>query len=264
MMPLGVAFVQETTIFREFGPLSGSTMRLAYEVAPKIGRLAVAPDVRRRRAQVLPPRRHRPAGACARAASRAWGDEPDFTYFGGNSELRGYDYLSFVGQNAFFAQRRAALPADRGDGDADRHARRRARDALRRRGRRLLRRHAVQVLQRTTRRWRRRSSATTTCTQEPIYGPADRRRRPPPRRTAAGPTASACRPSRSASRSTSTGRGGRCSTGTGKTWSIHSVRAAAQRVPPAEVHDVDWLRLGRSIRVSGWRIAGTSGAWAKA
>ncbi len=37
MMPLGVAFVQETTIFREFGPLSGSTMRLSYEVAPKIG-----------------------------------------------------------------------------------------------------------------------------------------------------------------------------------------------------------------------------------
>src|SRR5690606_30901648 len=37
MVPLGLAFVQETTIFREFGPLTGSTMRLAYEVAPKIG-----------------------------------------------------------------------------------------------------------------------------------------------------------------------------------------------------------------------------------
>ena len=44
LMPLGVAFVQETTVFREFGPLAGSTMRLAYDVAPKIGSIAVAPD----------------------------------------------------------------------------------------------------------------------------------------------------------------------------------------------------------------------------
>ena len=29
MLPLGAAFIQETTIFREFGPLSGSTMWLA-------------------------------------------------------------------------------------------------------------------------------------------------------------------------------------------------------------------------------------------
>ena len=36
-VPLGVSYVQETTVFREFGPLSGNTMRLRYEVAPKIG-----------------------------------------------------------------------------------------------------------------------------------------------------------------------------------------------------------------------------------
>jgi hypothetical protein len=35
-VPLGINFVQETTIFREFGPLAGSTMRVSYEVAPKI------------------------------------------------------------------------------------------------------------------------------------------------------------------------------------------------------------------------------------
>ena len=29
----------------------------------------------------------------------SFGDFPDFTYFGGNSEMRGYDYLQFVGQN---------------------------------------------------------------------------------------------------------------------------------------------------------------------
>ena len=36
-VPLGINFVQETTIFREFGPLSGNTVRAAYEFAPKIG-----------------------------------------------------------------------------------------------------------------------------------------------------------------------------------------------------------------------------------
>src|SRR4030095_14292355 len=37
LVPLGVAFVQETTVFREFGPLAGNTMRFAYDVSPKIG-----------------------------------------------------------------------------------------------------------------------------------------------------------------------------------------------------------------------------------
>src|SRR5262249_16166938 len=37
LVPLGVAFVQETTVFREFGPLAGNTMRLAYDISPKIG-----------------------------------------------------------------------------------------------------------------------------------------------------------------------------------------------------------------------------------
>ncbi len=37
IVPLSAAFIQETTVFREFGPLAGSTMRLAYDVAPKIG-----------------------------------------------------------------------------------------------------------------------------------------------------------------------------------------------------------------------------------
>src|SRR5207245_1448312 len=37
LVPFGLAYVSETTVFREFGPLAGSTMRLAYDVAPKIG-----------------------------------------------------------------------------------------------------------------------------------------------------------------------------------------------------------------------------------
>ena len=109
MVPLGVAFVQETTIFREFGPLSGSTMRLSYEIAPKIGGMLS------RQTFDGDARKYFRLGATGLLALRArgfksMGDSPDFTYFGGNSELRGYDYLSFIGQNAFFANAELRFP----------------------------------------------------------------------------------------------------------------------------------------------------------
>jgi hypothetical protein len=109
MFPFGAAFVQETTIFREFGPLSGSTMRLAYEVAPKIGtslsRQTFDGDARK----------YFRLGATGLLAFRARGfksigSNPDYTYFGGNSELRGFDYLSFIGQNAFFGNAELRFP----------------------------------------------------------------------------------------------------------------------------------------------------------
>ena len=65
------AFVQETTVFREFGPLAGSTMRLALRRRAEDRQHAVAPDLRRRR-PLLPAPRHAPAcSRCASAASRA-------------------------------------------------------------------------------------------------------------------------------------------------------------------------------------------------
>ncbi len=109
MVPFGVAFIQETTIFREFGPLSGSTMRLAYDVAPKIGntlsRQTLDGDVRK----------YFRLGSTGLLALRArgyksWGDNPGYLYFGGNSELRGYEYLQFVGQNAFFGNVELRFP----------------------------------------------------------------------------------------------------------------------------------------------------------
>ena len=138
LVPFGVAFVQETTVFREFGPLAGSTMRLAYDVAPKIGGTLSRQTVRRRRP--LLPAARRPA-ACSRLRVRGFksiGDYPDFLYFGGNSEMRGYDYLQFVGQNVVVRQRRAALPDHRGGADADRRHRRHPRRVLRQHRRRLV------------------------------------------------------------------------------------------------------------------------------
>ena len=108
-VPLGVAFVQETTVFREFGPLSGNTLRLAYEVAPKIG------NTLSRQTVDADARYYMRIGTTGLLALRgraltSWGDYPDFLYFGGNSEMRGYDYLEFLGQKAFFANAELRFP----------------------------------------------------------------------------------------------------------------------------------------------------------
>jgi hypothetical protein len=108
-VPLSVAFVQETTVFREFGPLKGSTMRMAYGVAPKIGNTLSNQTVDGDARYYL---RLGGSGLLALRARgfRSWGDAPDYTYFGGNSEMRGYDYLQFVGQNAVFGNAELRFP----------------------------------------------------------------------------------------------------------------------------------------------------------
>jgi outer membrane protein assembly factor BamA len=40
----------------------------------------------------------------------SWGDYPDYMFFGGNSEMRGYDYLSFLGHNAGFVNAELRFP----------------------------------------------------------------------------------------------------------------------------------------------------------
>ncbi|MEO5821487.1 MAG: hypothetical protein ABIT71_13360, partial [Vicinamibacteraceae bacterium] len=101
-IPLGVAFVHEDTVFREFGPVAGSTVRLAYDAAPKGGSLLSYQTVD------LDARKYLRIGTSGLFALRfkgfkSWGANPDFSYFGGNSEMRGYEYLSFIGQQGFFA-----------------------------------------------------------------------------------------------------------------------------------------------------------------
>jgi hypothetical protein len=108
-VPLGAAFVRETTVFREFGPLSGDTMRVAFEYAPKIGDSLTSTTID---ADV---RRYFRIGGTGLLALRAKGfksigDNPNYFYFGGNSELRGYDYLAFAGNYGFFANAELRFP----------------------------------------------------------------------------------------------------------------------------------------------------------
>jgi hypothetical protein len=109
LLPISAAFVQETTVFREFGPLAGSTMRFSYDIAPK-----VAGTLSRQTFEADARYYQRLASTGVLALRfrgfKSIGDYPDFLYFGGNSEMRGYDYLQFVGQNVMFANAELRFP----------------------------------------------------------------------------------------------------------------------------------------------------------
>jgi Tol biopolymer transport system component len=109
-IPLGVNFVQETTVFREFGPLAGNTVRIGYEFAPGIGDSTLS-----RQTADVDARYYLRLGSTGLLALRArgfksWGDSPDFMYFGGNSEMRGYEYLEFLGDRVGFLNAELRFP----------------------------------------------------------------------------------------------------------------------------------------------------------
>jgi Tol biopolymer transport system component len=108
-VPVGINFVQETTVFREFGPLAGNTMRLSYEISPAVG------DTLGRQTADVDARYYMRLGGTGLLALRArgfksWGDAPDFMYFGGNSEMRGYEYLEFIGSESAFLNAELRFP----------------------------------------------------------------------------------------------------------------------------------------------------------
>jgi hypothetical protein len=108
-MPFGVSLVQETTVFREYGPLAGNTVRVGYEYAPSFGNL-----LSRQTADIDARHYIRLAsnGVLAFRARgfKSWGEFPGYLYFGGNSEMRGYDYLEFLGNKAFFLNGELRFP----------------------------------------------------------------------------------------------------------------------------------------------------------
>jgi hypothetical protein len=110
VVPLRATLVAETTRFREFGPLSGHTYAVGFEVAPGLGSAFLS-----RRTVDVDLRHYLRLGGTAVLATRvrafhSTGDIPDYTVFGGNMELRGYPYNSFVGHEAFFANVELRLP----------------------------------------------------------------------------------------------------------------------------------------------------------
>jgi hypothetical protein len=109
-VPLGVNFVEETTVFREFGPLAGRTMRVGFEYAPSLGESTLA-----RKTVDADVRYYARLGGSGLLALRArgfrsWGEQSEFMYFGGNSEMHGYDYLSFIGDRVGFVNAELRFP----------------------------------------------------------------------------------------------------------------------------------------------------------
>jgi hypothetical protein len=110
MVPLSVALVRETTVFRDYGPLAGSTSRISYEYAPSVGKQLLS-----RRTLDVDARHYLRIGSNGVFATRirgfrSDGDFPGFMYFGGNADLRGYDYYQFVGQNVVYANAELRFP----------------------------------------------------------------------------------------------------------------------------------------------------------
>jgi hypothetical protein len=110
MLPFGVSFIRETTVFRDFGPIAGDTLRLSFSASPNLGARWID-----RKSVDIDVRHYTRLGANGVFAVRlkafkSWGRDPDFMYYGGNSEMRGYEYLEFVGNEAFFADAELRFP----------------------------------------------------------------------------------------------------------------------------------------------------------
>jgi outer membrane protein assembly factor BamA len=108
-VPLSLSFVSETTRFREFGPLDGSSIAFGAIVAPGWGdllsRVTLEADLRRY-VRLTPTT----VFALRFHGFRSTGENPDYFFYGGNMELRGYDYRVFSGNEGFFANAELRLP----------------------------------------------------------------------------------------------------------------------------------------------------------
>ena len=165
-MPLGLTYVQETTVFREYGPLAGNTIRAGVRVRAAHGRSAVSPDGRRRCA-LLHAHRHQRCPGAARTRLQELGRVPRLHVLRrqfGDARVR---VSGVPRQQGVLRQRRAAVPADRGGPHADRRDRRVARRLLCELRRRGLRGAADDGLDVGPRDASRRCSATSRIRSPP-------------------------------------------------------------------------------------------------
>ena len=206
-------------MFREFGPLAGSTMRLGLRRLAAYRRDLVAPEPRRRRALLPEAGKHRRARAPGARHSRASATRLITSTSAATRRCAGYDYLQFVGQNVFFGNAELRFPiieaaltpigvigGIRGVFFANMR-------------RRLVQQHRLQVLfagSRDRHGDHRLSADPGRVRHADLKEPAPDSRIPPARWRARHAVLGS-RPSRSASRFTSTGRGERSSTANGKT-----------------------------------------------
>jgi outer membrane protein assembly factor BamA len=110
MLPVGIAIAQETTVFREYGPVAGNTFRVAIDASPGLGDNWLSRTTAQMDARHYTRLATNGVFAVRVKGFRSWGTNPDFMFYGGNSEMRGYEYLEFYGQHAFFANAELRFP----------------------------------------------------------------------------------------------------------------------------------------------------------
>ena len=86
-MPFSVKFIQETTVFREFGPIAGNTMQFGYQYAPSIGSTFLGKQTVDADARYYLRIGETGLLALRGRGFKSFGDFPDFLFFGGNSEM---------------------------------------------------------------------------------------------------------------------------------------------------------------------------------
>jgi outer membrane protein assembly factor BamA len=110
MVPLGVTFVNETTIFRDYGPVAGRALKVSYDGSPSLGSNWISRNTLDLDSRYYQRIASNGVFALRFRGLKSWGRNPDFMYYGGNSEMRGYDYLEFIGNKGFFANAELRFP----------------------------------------------------------------------------------------------------------------------------------------------------------
>jgi len=100
-VPLGISLIADKARFREFGPFAGWRTRLDFRYAPpSVADLTF-------REWIVDHRMYFPITARNTIAWRTWlawsqGEDPNVFFMGGLNQLRGYDWLQFSGNRAWF------------------------------------------------------------------------------------------------------------------------------------------------------------------
>jgi len=110
VLPIGLSFTRQATIFREYGPVAGSALRLTYDTSPGFGAGWLSKNTFGADARYYGRLMSNGVFAVRFYGQKSTGQTPDFFNFGGNSEMRGYEYLQFIGHNGFFANAELRFP----------------------------------------------------------------------------------------------------------------------------------------------------------
>jgi Tol biopolymer transport system component len=109
-LPLSVAFVGETTRFREWGPLAGHTIRISFDEAVPVANSWISRTIEEVDARKYFRINNRSLVAARARLVNSTGSDPVFFSFGGGQDLRGFDFREVGGNRGGVANLEVRLP----------------------------------------------------------------------------------------------------------------------------------------------------------